>query len=116
MSIRSSLPEFVLAPDVVGTVLGVGHLDGDDRPRLGGVVVVVGVADGYQIWNGVGLANSLGWVAEEGQSCNHRSSHIPRSGLMIRESLLFRFNSFKNYLLHIDLILASGHDWLPGYT
>ena len=37
-----------------GSVLGVGDLDGDDGPGLGGVVVVVGVADGDQIWRGNG--------------------------------------------------------------
>ena len=43
-----------MAPDVGGSVLGVGDLDGDDGPGLGGVVVVVGVADGDQIWRGNG--------------------------------------------------------------
>ena len=45
-------PKLVLTPDVGGAVLGVGHLDGDDGPRLRGVVVVIGVADGDQIWRG----------------------------------------------------------------
>ena len=48
------LPKLVLAPDVCGAVLCVGDLDGDDGPRLGGVVVIVGVANGDQIWRGNG--------------------------------------------------------------
>ena len=42
-----------------GTVLGVGDLDGDDGPRLGGVVVVVGIADGDQICRGNGEEGGL---------------------------------------------------------
>ena len=53
-SLYLHLPKLVLAPDVGGAVLGVGDLDGDDGLGLGGVVVVVGVAHGDQIWRGSG--------------------------------------------------------------